>query len=566
MPKNMGNKRQGIANIPYICHQHGMQNIIICPGSRNAPLILSFIDYNKINIYSIVDERSACYVALGMSLHSNKPTGIICTSGTAVLNLAPAIAEAYYQHKPLIVFTADRPAELIDQGDGQSIRQRNVFQNFIKHSFEIPVETDNEIDVWHCNRIISQAIDTAITFPIGPVHVNIPLREPLYDKNSYNYDTNTKTINTINVWPKLTEESEKYVIEKWNRSSKKIIVVGSHEKNENLNYLLNTLIDNHPDTLIFAENISNFYNKKFIYSPERFFSTLNESERQNLCPDLLITIGNAVVSKRLKQYLRTYSNIEHWIVDRNNPYMDTFQSLRLNIPVDPIHFFNLILKECQSNRVSQYQKEFTEKDKNIFQKHNEFFENIDFSDFFAIKTILEKLPSGSLLHLSNSTPVRHSQLFPTREDIEYYSNRGVSGIDGCVSTAAGSSIMVNEQVFLIAGDLAFLYDSNGLWNKYIKDNFKIIVINNNGGNIFRLIDSSSLNKKYLQYFETPYSASIGKVSEAFGFDYFFANNKSSLEIIIDKLINNKNKSVLEIKTDPIINEKIFKEYYKFLKS
>lgn len=172
--------RQGIRNIPEICRLHGLTTAIICPGSRNAPLILSFTQHAAIDCISITDERCAGYIALGMSQMNADPVAVVCTSGTAVLNLAPSVAEAYYQNLPLIIFTADRPKEWIDQADGQTIRQNDIFKNYIKHSFELPLETVHPDDLWYFNRTVSQAIDTALKFPAGPVHINVPLREPLY--------------------------------------------------------------------------------------------------------------------------------------------------------------------------------------------------------------------------------------------------------------------------------------------------------------------------------------------------------------------------------------------------
>jgi 2-succinyl-5-enolpyruvyl-6-hydroxy-3-cyclohexene-1-carboxylate synthase len=199
----MNHFRQGIKNIPEICARLGVKKVVIAPGSRNAPLIFAFTAQPELECLSITDERSAAYFALGMSQHSGEGVALVCTSGTAVLNFAPAIAEAYYQSIPLLVFTADRPAEMIDQADGQTLRQTNIFGNYIKASFDLSLDTVADADLQFSDRQVSQAIDTALAYPQGPVQINVPLREPIYTAIPEKH-SNPKIIRTLAATPTLS--------------------------------------------------------------------------------------------------------------------------------------------------------------------------------------------------------------------------------------------------------------------------------------------------------------------------------------------------------------------------
>ncbi len=561
MPHEENKHRRGIKHLPIICKALGVEHVIISPGSRNAPLIMAFAQSKLFKLYSITDERSAGYFALGLSIEVNKPVVIICTSGTAALNLYPAIAEAYYQNRPLIVITADRPAEFIDQADGQTIRQRNVFANHVKWSAELPVETTLDSDLWLNDRTIAEAISIAIQNPAGPVHINVPLREPLYVKLPDSQPA--RIIKNIQTENELSKFQIEYITEHWHSATKKLIIAGFNYKKENeLNEILSNITRQNSDVIVIAENLSNLTDSNFIFSPERFIASLTEVEKEQFRPDLLITIGNSIISKRLKNYLRKFQPIEHWLITEEIKFIDTFQSLTQNWQIAPIKFFKVIEKISKDNlkNTNNYQPYFLQKDEFIRERHNKVLENLPFSDIVAMHIIHSQLPDDIKLHYSNSMPVRYSQLFSPRTEIQYYCNRGTSGIDGCISTAAGMAAVTDKPVMVITGDLAFIYDSNALWNNYIPSKFKIIVLNNNGGNIFRMIDTSPEIDNILYYFETPHQVNIQSLAEAFGLKYLYADNKNDLQLNMDLLLNNEIPTLLEVKTNSEINTFAYKTY------
>ena len=557
----MNHFRQGIKNIPEICAQHGVRKVVIAPGSRNAPLIFAFTTQPGMECLSITDERSAAYFALGMAQQSGEAVALVCTSGTAVLNFAPAIAEACYQNLPLLVFTADRPAELIDQADGQTLRQTNIFANYIKASFELPVETVIDAELHFSDRQVSQAIDTAVSYPQGPVHINVPLREPIYTAIPEHH-SNPKIIKTLSASQKLNDESLKTLQNSWLKYKRKLVIFGVFPKNECLSELARRLA-NEPDVVVVAENLSNIAAEKVITQPESLFSRINSKEKiDNFVPELVVTIGHSVICKQLKIFLRSHRPAEQWQIESSMPYIDTYKSLTTVIPGLATEVLNKMpFTTTKSEFSASYQTEM----KQINQLHDEFIKNASISDMAVTIELLSQIPADTVLHLANSTAVRWTQLFPARTDLTYICNRGTSGIDGSMSTAAGYAYASKQSTVFLTGDLSFIYDSNALWNNHIGNNLKIIVMNNNGGNIFRFIGDKQLMEKNLDFFTTPHHARIKPLVEAYGLDYLACNKTEDLTASINTLLNASKATVLEISTDADLNTENYKGYFKNIK-
>ena len=567
--------RQGIKNIPEICVQHGVKKVIIAPGSRNAPLIFAFTAQRELECLSMTDERSAAYFALGIALQTGEPVALVCTSGTAVLNFAPAISEAYYQNLPLLVFTADRPAEMIDQADGQTLRQANIYTNYIKASFDLPVDSTLDVDLQFSDRQVSQAIDTAVSYPQGPVQINVPMREPIYSALPETH-SNPKIIKTIatDIFP--TNKSLEDLQKSWTTFPKKLVVFGVYAKNKELNALAN-LLANEPDVVVIAENLTNISGERIITRPESLFSRINRDggipispnntdgigiPSAQFKPDLLITIGDSSICKQLKIFLRDHKPSAQWQLETSLPYIDTFKSLTTIIPGSAVEILN---KMPFGNTKSGYSEVFQAQNKLITQRHDAFVTNAPLSDMSAVTNLLKLAPRNTTLHLANSTSVRWTQLFPTREDLTYFCNRGTSGIDGSLSTAAGFAYASKQPTVFLTGDLSFIYDSNGLWNNYIGDNLKIIVLNNNGGNIFRFIGDKQLMEKSLDFFTTPHKVNIKSLVEAYGLDYLVCNKDEELTKSIESLFEANKATVLEVFTDSDLNTENYKGYFKNIK-
>jgi 2-succinyl-5-enolpyruvyl-6-hydroxy-3-cyclohexene-1-carboxylate synthase len=554
---NLSDKK-GVQLIVQFLAKAGIKNVVLSPGSRNAPLSLSFHHHPNFNCRIIADERVAAYHALGISLFSKQPTVLVCTSGTASLNYAPAIAEAYYQHIPLIVITADRPAEWIDQGDGQTIRQENVYSNYILKSFSLV--GDSQSDFKKLNSDLNEALTISI-LQKGPVHLNVSLEEPLYKLVEVNEDHSELNLLTLPV--DFIEEKLKGELKAIYESSKNVLIIaGQMNVNSSLNHSLAEL-SKKENILVFTENTSNLNSPEFISCIDRFIDGFNEDDKINFSPDLLITIGGAVVSKKVKSWLRQFKPKQHWKIGREDLEMDTYRSKSYSIPVSAEFFIQEILN--WNFYKSDYRSEGISLNEKRRMISNEFLSQAEFSDLKVFDILYKQIPQNSILHLGNSSPVRYAQLIDSRKDLIFYSNRGTSGIDGCTSTAAGMAEISNQLVTLISGDISFFYDSNAFWNDYLK-NLKVIVINNGGGGIFRIIDQPENIKDTEKLFETRHHRKAEGISKAFGINYLSANDENSLEKAVKQLYADNLPTILEIFTPTEKNALILKQYFAYLKN
>jgi len=541
-------------SIIQICLTKGITNIVISPGSRNAPLTIGFANNPEFNCYSIADERCAAFFATGMAQQLQQPVAIVCTSGSALLNYYPAIAEAFYSQIPLIIISADRPHDKIDIGDGQTIRQENVYANHILYSANLLEEASDENDAK-----INEAIAIA-KIQKGPIHINAPFEEPLYE---------TMTEPSVNVQVQyyntedrpFTDDLSEYTA-KWNVAKKKLIMVGVNYPNAIDAEIINMLAED-PSVVVMTETTSNLHHDSFLNNIDTIITPFTQEDFEDWRPDILVTFGGMVVSKRVKAFLRNYKAQEHWHIDTLRAY-DTFAALTKHFVVDPNTFLKEFLpktKQVESNysQMAQELKEFRK------IKHDEYLETIPFSDFKAFEIILPALPKGSQLQISNSSAIRYAQLFDIKPEMEVFCNRGTSGIDGCTSTAIGAAVGSGKETVLITGDVSFLYDSNALWNNYIPKDFKIIVINNGGGGIFRILPGHAETPVFNTYFETSHQLTAEHLAKMYGLSYHTASNETELRMQLDAIEQEKTKpQLLEVFTPMLENDKILLRYFKEL--
>ena len=538
-----------------ICLAKGITNIIISPGSRNAPLTIGFAQNPNFTCYSIADERSAAFFALGIAQQIKQPTAVICTSGSALLNYYPAFAEAFYSQIPLIVISADRPQSKIDIGDGQTIRQENVFQNHSVFNANLTEEASEENDLK-----INKAIETAI-LQKGPVHINAPFEEPLY-----------QTVDTLSVHPKITVskeiigtktiENSEELVSVWNSAKRKLIMVGVNEANAIDDKIVQNLA-NDPSVVVLTETTSNLHHPSFINSIDTLITPFENGDFEDFQPEILITFGGMIVSKRIKAFLRKYKPKQHWHVDTLRAY-DTFDAKTKHIVMQPNDFFTDLLSKTifvESDYFSKIDKIY---DLRKIRKQ-EYLSKIPFSDFQVFEKIIETLPKNSQLQISNSSAIRYAQLIDIDSSIEVFCNRGTSGIDGSTSTAIGASVGSKKQNVFITGDISFLYDSNALWNSYIPNNFKIILINNGGGGIFRILPGHEEKAVFNTYFETSHQLTAEHLAKMYKMNYLTATDLNSLNESIDSLYNQNNAaSILEIFTPTFENNVILNQFFKEL--
>lgn len=538
-----------------ICLAKGITNIIISPGSRNAPLTIGFAQNSNFNCYSIADERCAAFFALGIAQQTKFPTAIVCTSGSALLNYYPAVAEAFYSQIPLIVISADRPQNKIDIGDGQTIRQQNVYENHSVFNANLTEEASEENDLK-----INKAIETAI-LQRGPVHINAPFEEPLYEM-----------VEALSVHSKITYAEETFkskIIENvedfvsiWNSAKRKLILVGVNEANSIDKKIIENLVKD-PSVVVLTETTSNLHHPSFINSIDTLITPFDDIDFKEFEPEILITFGGMVVSKRIKGFLRKYKPLHHWHIDTLRAY-DTFNALTKHVVMQPNDFFNDLLSKTVFVK-SDYFKQINK----IYElrkiKKQKYLDKIPFSDFKVFEKVIASLPKNSQLQISNSSAIRYAQLIDIDPSIEVFCNRGTSGIDGSTSTAIGAAVASLKPNIFITGDISFLYDSNALWNSYIPKNFKIILINNGGGGIFRILPGHEEKPVFNTYFETSHHLTAEHLAKMYQFNYLTASDTELLEIKIKELYSQDDvPAILEIFTPTVENDVILKQYFKEL--
>lgn len=548
------------AELARLCAAKGVRHAVISPGSRNAPLVIAFSKHPDIQCLQVIDERSAAFFAMGMAQQLHQPVVLICTSGSAVLNYGPAIAEAFYQRIPLLVISADRPEEWIDQGEGQTIRQRDVLSQHLKKSVQLPRNSD-ELSRWHCGRLINAAIDATLLPVPGPVQVNVPFNEPLY--GTVEVKEEVRMIAPMPVGSFLLPDKG-WRAHQLSTSLKVMVLVGQGAWSEGMKKQLQQLAEL-PQFTIFTEATSNLDDDAFITCIDRAIEGVHAGNETDLKPDILITFGGAIVSKRIKGLLRNWKPEQHWNVDAGERYYDTYQSLTHDIAVEPYIFLAQLEGQVTGNE-SLYGEAWRMVGARMREAHQGILKATPFCDLTVFETLLERIPKDSDIHLANSTAARYAQLFDRTRGQRFFSNRGTSGIDGCTSTAVGAAFATGKPTTLITGDVAFCYDSNAFWNNHLSTELKIIVIDNGGGNIFRYIEGPDRDPDLLPWFESPHRRDLPAMVKSSGLPCYPAGDDASLRSGLDELYKPHNTpAVLHIKTDALTSPKVLREYFKQLR-
>ncbi|MCD7933069.1 MAG: 2-succinyl-5-enolpyruvyl-6-hydroxy-3-cyclohexene-1-carboxylic-acid synthase [Tannerellaceae bacterium] len=540
----------------------GIKHIVVSPGSRNSPLNHAFAVDEYFTCWPVTDERSAGFFATGIIQQSRKPVAVCCTSGSAVLNLAPAVSEAYYQPLPLLVLTADRPSAWIRQMDGQTLPQQNVFKNFIRKFVHLP-EPATKVEEWYCNRLINEALNALGQKGGGPVHINIPLSEPLFQ---YTIQT-LPEVRKINYYkPEVhfpDKNKQNSYFQRFRQYHKPMLVIGQQSPDKHQAKLLKEL-QQQTGCVILAEHLANIPDTG-IGNFDPILYTLTDEDKRELAPDLVITIGGHVVSKRLKQLIREYSPAEHWLVTESGEVSDLFQCLTEVIEADAENFLSsLIDPETNTPEVKpavDYKQHWESLSAKIAEPAPAF------SDLYAVKELMKSIPAGSALHVGNSSSVRYSQLFTLPPNIQVYCNRGTSGIEGSVSAAVGYSAASRQLTFLLIGDLSFFYDMNGLWNKHISPNLRILINNNQGGKIFHALPGLNRSEALNPYIAGNHTTEAKGWVESCGFRYIKASNEKELRenMPIFTSPDSNQPIVLEVFSEIESNTEILRKYFHQIK-
>ena len=541
------------------CKAKQIKHIVISPGSRNAPLTIGFANDPYFNCYSIVDERCAAFFALGIAQQRREPVAVVCTSGSALLNYYPAFSEAFYSNIPLVVISADRPSSKIDIGDGQTIRQVNVLANHSAYNANLSDETHSDkSNFYELNRALNTAIEEQL-----PVHINVPFEEPLYLTTEEQYPFENIVAEIKN--PIIYEDKATNFVKHWNSSAKKMVLVGVLTPNSVESQYIEWLAKD-PSVVVLTETTSNLHHSHFIPYIDKLLTYTEKASalKESLQPDLLLTFGGLVVSKKIKQFLRSYKPTYHYNVDLHKGY-DSYFCLTTYFKAD----INTFLREVTPNLInvsSTYQQQWLEIKNEIQQIHLEYINQIPFSDFKVYNEVFNNIPNDHIVQISNSSAIRYAQLMKAHPSWKVFCNRGTSGIDGSMSTAIGAAVGSASPTVFITGDLSFFYDSNALWNKYIPQNFRVILLNNQGGGIFRILPGDKTDSNFEYFFETPHKLTAEHFCKMYNINYQSATNLTDLQRKIGEFYEKSDvPKLLEVHTPRKINDKVLLKYFEFIK-
>jgi len=441
---------------------HGITRFVLCPGSRNSPLTVLLSCQEGVECRSAVDERSAGFAALGWISQCMRPVAVCVTSGSALLNLHPAVAEAAYRRLPLLVISADRPSAWIGQQDGQTLPQPGVFGALCRMCANLP---EHECDAWHCNRLANEALLALGRGGGGPVHINVPLPAPHFGQESVQPLPQERVIRRLRL-ADLQGGGSACLAEAAARLPRRMILLGQMAQG--------AALPPEPEQRAFAivgEHLCN--TPQASARPDAIIGP-EPGRREDLAPDLLITFGGCLVSKRLKALLRTHPPKEHWHISPEGEVTDTFQCLTLCLEGRPDELWGLPGVFAAAGDAAFAARWRSAPPAPCFP----------YSGMRLAGDLLAALPTPSVLHLANSSSVRYAQLFPLPPGVQTECNRGVNGIEGSLSTAIGYAMGDSRPQFLVCGDLSFFYDMNALWLPFGGTDLRILLLNNGGGGIF----------------------------------------------------------------------------------
>lgn len=571
--------------VVHYCAQYEIQHVVISAGSRNAPLTNGFVENPFFTTYSIVDERAAAFFALGIAQQLGKPVALVCTSGSALLNYYPAVAEAYYSELPLVILSADRMPHRVDIGDGQTIQQEGVFGPHLigtaslkadvshatatllasnKQPYFATKPTKKEIEALQQKHLAHNIEELQRIFALalaakGPVHVNIPMEEPLYGTT-----TTPIAFPKISTWTNPVADTDFEGLKSaWKNAKRKMILVGVSQPNIDVANALHQLLED-PSVIVLTEKTSNFSHPAAIDAIDCLMAPIeleqNGGEEQ-LKPDLLLTVGGMIVSKKIKFFLRKHKAAQHFHIDQTKAN-DTFYYLSKHINA-PAEDALRALTENNQPLDNHYQATILNRYHNYLKKGKTYLNRIPFSDLRVFDLVSKALPQNTHLQVANSSPIRYIQLFDLPNGTEVFCNRGTAGIDGSTATAMGAAQINSKQMVFITGDLSFFYDINGLWHNYIPNHARIIIVNNQGGGIFRILPGEKDSPKYDTYFETIHGRNAKDMAKAFGFRYKRVRSGWGLKQALRGFFNpSKQPKILEICTPRKQNDAVLLNYFR----
>ncbi|SOC03515.1 2-succinyl-5-enolpyruvyl-6-hydroxy-3-cyclohexene-1-carboxylate synthase [Ureibacillus xyleni] len=545
--------------------QNGVQDVVISPGSRSTPLAYAFASTKNVKTYRQVDERSAAFFALGLAKAKNQPVALLCTSGTAAANYYPAIVEAKYARVPLIVLTADRPHELREVGAPQAINQIRLYGEHVKWSADFPIPDEAPQTLPFIERHIARGVNIAKTSPYGPIHFNVPFREPLLIEFQEELPVGTfKSSYSSDLVP--SKEAENLLAATINETRKGFIIIGELALGTDLKYLWSFIRKLQWPVLV--ESLSNLRTNVPEDCEQYIISTYDallksKAFKENVVADTVIRFGAQPVSKFLTIFLTETMPKDFIVIDEDPMFRDSTAVSTHFIHASIGSWLETTLQI--ENTLDFHYLTHWQKGEEIARKHIQTHVEIESDEGAIVRKIIESLPYKSDLFVSSSMPIRDIDTFllPTDKDLQVFANRGANGIDGVMSTALGFSHgRCDREMYLLIGDLAFLHDVNALIaTRYQQCKITVIVLNNDGGGIFSYLSQSTVEQYYEDLFGTPTALQFEEVAKMYDMEYVQIKDFNEL----DKFFDNERQKPLrlvEIYTDRGQNVKSHKNLWQ----
>ena len=554
----MYSSKQNVNILTSLLVAHGVRYAVVCPGSRNSAIVHNLNECPDIECYPVTDERSAGFYALGIAQVVHRPVAVCVTSGTALLNVAPAVAEAYYQHMPLVVISADRPAQWIDQLDGQTLPQPDALGRFVKKAVNLPEVYNDELH-WYCNRLVNEAMNETRHHGCGPVHINVPISEPLFEYN-------VEELPQERVIQLLAPRSNAALISlecagQFAEAKKPMVVIGQMSTEDLIPqelFMLSQCAVVVHEALSVGKGGTNF---------DEVIHVLGDNPAYQL--DFVLYLGDTLVSKRFKKWLRGLKDCHIWAVTEDGSIHDTSMQLYGVIEGSPAYVIEDLVNSIKFKAISStatFKARWDQATRLAAYRAMKF--EPEYSQMAAIKYLEDKLGKAiyRYIHYGNSSPIRFANLYAKHY---VFCNRGVNGIEGSLSTAAGCSIVTgDEKVLCVLGDLSFFYDQNALWNQNLNGNLHIIVLNNGKGGIFNMLKGLEQSPVRDSFISGAHHTTAQGICKQNNIRYMKATNMEEMQQCVDTLLNKKSTRpvLLEIFTDADEDERVAKTYYQILKN
>jgi len=544
---------------------HGVRHAVVCPGSRNAPIVHNLNECPDIACYPVTDERSAGFYALGMSQALTKPVCVkepvvVCvTSGTALLNLAPAIAEAYYQRWPLVVISADRPPQWIDQLDGQTLPQPDALGRFVAKAVSLPEPRDDE-ERWYCNRLVNEAL---LKSREGfPVHINVPIAEPLFSFTTQTLPAQRK-IELIGSLMNNRLFRETF-LSAFFQARKPMVIVGQTYFDDSC--MAADLYEIGAYAVVLSESLTNTVERCHF---DEVLPLLEGDDSYK--PDFILYLGGTLVSKRLKRFIRGLSDVSVWSVSEDGAVYDTFMHLT-GIIKGSVYEATVLLMDAIEQSTATHTETFVERWNRLLQRasaHADAYEPA-YSQMAAVKWFErrigeKKISKKASFHYANSAAIRLANIYACHY---VYCNRGVNGIDGSLSTAAGFSLVKDDTVYCVIGDLSFFYDQNALWNQNLKGNFRVLLLNNGKGGIFNMLPGLEQSPVRDSFVAASHQTSAEGICQQNHVVYLRADDMEQMQKGIETLLSLESDRpvLLEVFTNASEDESAYRLYFKQLQT